>query len=77
MLAGQAARRGQGDGGVRLDKLRQADETYGKGRGPLVAQVNGLVTECPVGEGMPTGSSIPIDRVGNRSISGEVTPSPV
>ncbi|MGI5283194.1 TIGR03619 family F420-dependent LLM class oxidoreductase [Nonomuraea polychroma] len=40
------------------DQLREAVETYGKGHGPLVAQVNGAITDRPLDERMPlTGSA--------------------
>ncbi|WP_188190840.1 TIGR03619 family F420-dependent LLM class oxidoreductase [Nonomuraea sp. SYSU D8015] len=40
------------------DGLRQAAEAYGKGQGPLVAHVNGSITERPLDERMPlTGSA--------------------
>ncbi|MEV0237249.1 TIGR03619 family F420-dependent LLM class oxidoreductase [Nonomuraea sp. NPDC050786] len=40
------------------DQLRQAVETYGKGSGPVVAQVNGVITDRPLDERMPLTGSV-------------------
>ncbi|TMR92009.1 TIGR03619 family F420-dependent LLM class oxidoreductase [Nonomuraea basaltis] len=40
------------------DQLREAVQTYGKGQGPLVAQVNGPITERPLDERMPLTGSV-------------------
>ncbi|TMR15017.1 TIGR03619 family F420-dependent LLM class oxidoreductase [Nonomuraea turkmeniaca] len=40
------------------DQLRQAVELYGEGPGPLVAQVNGAITDRPLDERMPLTGSV-------------------
>ncbi|MFI7697435.1 TIGR03619 family F420-dependent LLM class oxidoreductase [Nonomuraea sp. NPDC049480] len=40
------------------EQLRDAVQTYGKGQGPLVAQINGSVTDRPLDERMPLTGSV-------------------